>query len=193
MGKLLLYALPMPGNRGYILWCIVLRLVAVALSAGIVCAGSVFAAPGGTGASRILMEKCAGCHGQARMSGLDLRTREGLLTGGGRGPAVKPGDAAGSLLYQAVAGETEFRMPPGKNALAPEEVAAIREWIDAGAHLAGDAPVAETSWWSFQKPVRAKDKPLSKQPARWTVARSSDGPLTICGGCRPIRQMWKRM
>jgi hypothetical protein len=104
-------------------------------------------------AQAILGEKCASCHGAARMSEFDLRTREGLLKGGKRGAAVTPGRAAQSLLIQAVERGGELKMPPGKDALTAAEVQVLREWIDGGARweaaLGGGA-----SWWSFRKPVR---------------------------------------
>ena len=62
----------------------------------------------------ILQTRCVVCHGKDKVSGLDLRTREGLLKGGSRGAAVKPGDADESLLYRFVAGEEKPRMPMGE-------------------------------------------------------------------------------
>src|SRR6476661_3800003 len=48
---------------------------------------------------RPLFEKqCLTCHSGAKpQSGLDLSTRDGILKGGSRGPAIVPGDPAGSL------------------------------------------------------------------------------------------------
>ncbi len=48
----------------------------------------------------ILAENCLSCHGAAQMSGLDLRQQDTLLKGGSRGPALVPGRAEESLLYQ---------------------------------------------------------------------------------------------
>src|SRR5215475_12756215 len=62
----------------------------------------------------ILQARCVVCHGQDKKSGLDLRTREGLLKGGSRGAGIKPGDADESLLYRFVAGEEKPRMPMGE-------------------------------------------------------------------------------
>src|SRR6185369_5221640 len=91
----------------------------------------------------VLEQNCSGCHTQASpMGGLDLRTRESALRGGRRGPALVPGQAAKSLIFQAVAGSGELKMPPGKK-LPAEAVAALREWIDAGAPWQQDA-------WAFQ-------------------------------------------
>ena len=71
------------------------------------------------------------------MSGLDLQTRESILAGGKRGPAVIPGKSAESILYKAVAHQGDLQMPPGKNALAAEQLQIIRQWIDSGAPYAG--------------------------------------------------------
>ncbi len=71
----------------------------------------------------ILEKNCAGCHGAAAMSGLDLRTRESLLKGGTRGAAVLPGRKAESAIYRAVQGIGDLKMPPGK----PGITAAILE------------------------------------------------------------------
>ena len=70
-------------------------------------------------AKRVIETNCVSCHGGARMGGLDLRTREGALAGGKRGAALKPGDVAGSLLYQAVLRNGELQMPPGKKVSFP--------------------------------------------------------------------------
>src|SRR5256885_5939867 len=48
------------------------------------------------------------------MGGLDLRTRESALRGGRRGAALVPGQSAQSLIFQAVEGSGELKMPPGK-------------------------------------------------------------------------------
>ena len=88
------------------------------------------------------------------MSGLDLRTSEGLLRGGSRGPAVVPGDGDASLLLRAVRHESGLEMPMQGPRLPPEEVAALEAWIDADARWpAGAGTDAHEQWWSF-RPVR---------------------------------------
>src|SRR5438067_1832061 len=105
--------------------------------------------------ARTLLEtKCYTCHGAARMSGLDLRDRATILTGGKRGPAVIPGKADESLLYRAVRREGNLQMPPGKGALTAAEVKTIRDWIEGGAKWTSTTTAAAPSWWSFKKPVR---------------------------------------
>src|SRR5262245_66562883 len=48
----------------------------------------------------ILRQNCFGCHGAAKMSGLDLRTAESALAGGDNGKVIEPFDAGASRLYQ---------------------------------------------------------------------------------------------
>ncbi len=103
----------------------------------------------------ILEKNCLTCHGPAQMSGLDLRQRDTMLKGGKRGPAIVPGNAGGSLLYQALAGIGELKMPPGKNPLTASDVESVRAWINAGALWEKKTTQpAQSSWWAFQKPTR---------------------------------------
>ena len=106
-------------------------------------------------ARAILAEKCLTCHGDARMSDLDLRDRATILKGGKRGPTIVPGKADESLLYKAVRRDGELQMPPGQNGLSAAEAGVLRDWINAGAKWE-QAPVsaAAPSWWSFKKPAR---------------------------------------
>ena len=93
---------------------------------------------------KILAQNCYGCHGQAQMSGLDLRQLSTILKGGKRGPAVVPGHSADSLLYKAITGAGNLKMPPGKSSLPVDAVRTIADWIDAGARWpsnTGSAPV----------------------------------------------------
>ena len=100
---------------------------------------AAFPAPGGeklfSDSIRPVFEKsCLPCHGpQTKNAGLDLSTRDGLLRGGGQGPAVVPGDPKASLLYKLVAQEAEPHMPYKSAALPKEAIDRIAEWIAAGA------------------------------------------------------------
>jgi hypothetical protein len=71
--------------------------------------------------------KCAACHGGASpQKGLDLSTYAGVLDGGESGPAINPGDSAGSLLVQVQSG-AHFAT------FSDEELEVVKNWIDAGA------------------------------------------------------------
>ncbi|HYI94930.1 MAG TPA: PSD1 and planctomycete cytochrome C domain-containing protein [Bryobacteraceae bacterium] len=121
----------------------------------------------------IFEASCWKCHGQTiQLSKLDLRTRQGALTGGIHGPSLVPGNPDSSRLFRMVSGAEKPAMPmDGK--LTPAEVETIRRWIvegatwDAGSvqtsavpksppsdlEAGGVAPEARKSW-AYQLPVK---------------------------------------
>src|SRR5437867_794854 len=105
-------------------------------------------------AKAVLDAKCLACHGEARMSDLDVREPATILKGGKRGPAVVPGNAEASLLLKAVRREGELQMPPGKTPLSSSEISTLRDWINLGARREATSGPAAPAWWSFRKPVR---------------------------------------
>ena len=122
---------------------------------------------------RPIMERsCWNCHGEAaQLSQLDLSTREGALTGGATGPAIVPGRADDSRLFKLVAGLEQPSMPMSGNGLTEAEIAAVRTWINDGAHWdTGGATTAAAAlsalensalppgardYWAFQPPAQA--------------------------------------
>jgi cytochrome b subunit of formate dehydrogenase len=78
-------------------------------------------------AAPVFKTRCETCHGAARFGGLSLQTYADALAGGNNGAVIIPGDSAGSPLIaiQTAGGHA--------GQLSPEELAAIKEWIDAGA------------------------------------------------------------
>ena len=99
------------------------RCLRVVLAVAVLSGATGWPAPSGSSradrASEILKHECLSCHGSIRASGLDLRSREGMLRGGNRGPAVEPGRPASSLLYQA-------RRPHGRSGDASRRETASR-------------------------------------------------------------------
>src|SRR3954468_1145435 len=82
----------------------------------------------------ILKEHCISCHGGPEpVRNLDLTTREGMLRGGARGPAVVPGDILESLLYRTVTHDHDLKMPMGKPKLPDADIKIIKTWIQDGA------------------------------------------------------------
>jgi cytochrome c553 len=116
----------------------------------------------------LLIANCTGCHGpEKQKGGLRLDSRAALLRGGDTGPAVKPGDPAGSLLVRLVRYDGDIKMPP-KGKLADDEIATLTAWVKGGAPWPDDLesgghqpPGGEAfdlharakAHWSFQ-PVR---------------------------------------
>jgi hypothetical protein len=130
----------------------------------------------------ILSQKCMQCHGiDNPMANLDLKSREGALKGGQHGPAIIPGDAAGSHLYKHVAGQEQPQMPLGGK-LSDPEIGVLKAWIesgaewDAGVTLTARAPAANTpatekkftdaqrKYWAWQK-VGKPAVPTVKAPS----------------------------
>jgi cytochrome c553 len=128
----------------------------------------------------ILQTRCVVCHGKDKVSGLDLRTREGLLKGGSRGAAIKPGDADESLLYRFVSGEEKPRMPMGEE-LSEYQIGLLKQWIDKGAIWEDREPGGQgdkekvyaasklitdeqRNYWAFRKPARPQIPKVKNQP-----------------------------
>ncbi len=78
----------------------------------------------------LLKQQCGSCHIRQQKGGFSMASLQTLLQHSGKdGPAVRPGDPAGSTLYTMV---SSGKMPP-RGALPQEQVEAIRAWIAAGA------------------------------------------------------------
>ena len=119
----------------------------------------------------IFHTRCYACHGPSQqMNGLRFDDRAAALEGGYSGPVIAPGDPAGSKLIARVAGgEAGLRMPPEGAPLAAGEIAALREWIAAGAEWPDDpsrpaAAGAAQTHWAFQRPKRPQLPALAARP-----------------------------
>ncbi|MFN0123636.1 MAG: PSD1 and planctomycete cytochrome C domain-containing protein [Blastocatellia bacterium] len=110
----------------------------------------------------VLADSCFSCHTEAPKAGLRVDSREALLKGGRRGPAIIPGNAADSLLIQAIAHTNESpRMPKGAAKLSEQQITDLTKWVRDGAAwpvaTAAVKPAAEYTirpehkkHWSFQ-------------------------------------------
>ncbi len=101
----------------------------------------------------IFSANCLPCHSKgARTSGFSIEATEDVIAGGARnGPAVQPGNAAGSLLVKVLRGSVQPQMPPGKT-LPAQDIAAIEAWIQALPPTAAKA--APSRYWAFVKSAR---------------------------------------
>src|SRR5260370_6059777 len=109
----------------------------------------------------LLKQKCEGCHGAAqKISGLSVETRDSLLRGGTRGPALVPGDSSKSLLVSALEQAGGLKMPPGQT-VDGATLAALKRWVDLGADWSDAAPAPAANHddvWAFQ-PLRKPTLP----------------------------------
>ena len=131
----------------------------------------------------VLERDCQGCHGaQQKLSKLDVSSRQSLLAGGTRGPAIVPGQAGRSLLIDALEGRNGLQMPPGGPAkkLSAETIAAFRSWIDAGAVWPDKTPVP-TSKWTFQPQDLWAYQPLRPYDASQSIDHFLNGRLAKAG------------
>jgi hypothetical protein len=120
----------------------------------------------------VLASNCYNCHSANTNAkgGLRVDDRNGLLQGGGRGPAVVPGQPDKSLLLQAVRHtHAKLKMPPKKE-LAPEQLADLARWIQDGAAW----PAVEVPA-SLGKPS-AKYARLRKEHWAWQPLQAADVP-----------------
>jgi cytochrome c553 len=117
-------------------------------------------------ARRVLAGKCWTCHAATAAGGLRLDQRSAMLRGGKGGAAIVPGKPAESRLLMAVNHQPGLKpMPPGPK-LGNDEIAALRQWIEAG------APWTEPQQhWSF----------LPLQPKRQSIDAHVDQALARQG------------
>ncbi len=137
----------------------------------------------------ILETRCFGCHGgqPTVQAGLRLTSRDAILQGGRRGPAVDRENPASSLLIRAIQ-YADPKMPPG-GPLPPEQVAVLTQWVELGApwpeeqreqpEFAGQeegpapsgleedgrSPRVEEgrNFWSFRPPRRPEIPPVERE------------------------------
>jgi len=86
----------------------------------------------------ILSQNCYRCHNGSVTGRLRLDSREEILKGGKRGPALVPGDPDKSLMIEAVRQTGLLKMPLGGK-LSDEQVADLAAWVKMGAPWA-DVP-----------------------------------------------------
>ena len=108
----------------------------------------------------VLKARCYACHGALKQkAGLRVDSAANLHKGA-KGEDVlaigKPGES--ELLARLTSADAEERMPPEGTALKPAEIAAIREWIAAGAPVPANeqAEANPLSHWAFQVPQLVK-------------------------------------
>ncbi|MFM1557263.1 MAG: DUF1549 domain-containing protein, partial [Limisphaerales bacterium] len=106
----------------------------------------------------VLKARCYACHGALKQkAGLRVDTAANIRKGAKGGAIVAPGKPPDSeLLYRLTTKDLADRMPPEGAALKVDEIAAIKEWIAAGAPVPeGEiAEAAPREHWAFQVPKK---------------------------------------
>lgn len=123
----------------------------------------------------VLIAKCQECHNSDKpKAGLQLDSRDGVITGGESGPVAIPGKPEESLLIEVIGYRNVVQMPP-KSKLPDSEIAVLTEWVRRGlpwpnSKPATPAPAAsptaqhefsdeQKAFWAFQ-PVRREQPPV---------------------------------
>jgi hypothetical protein len=117
----------------------------------------------------LFARQCQVCHSTAAgMGGLRIDSRENLIKGGARGPAVVPGKPSESLLMNAVLQSGSLKMPPSGK-LKDGDIALIGRWIEMGAPWGAPAETGDKApapkYWAFVPPAAAKAPAV--QNASW--------------------------
>lgn len=90
----------------------------------------------------IFRDNCLACHSaQVKMGEFVIESYEDLMQGGRSGKAIVPGDSGASLLVRMIEGRAQPKMPFSGGDLPPQNIAVIKQWIEAGAK--GEAVRAE--------------------------------------------------
>jgi hypothetical protein len=124
----------------------------------------------------VLAEHCYACHSEKAeklKGGLRLDSADGVLKGGGTGPAIVPGSPDASLLIKAVRySDPDLQMPPKDKKLSAEQIAQLEAWVKMGAPMPAsttpsppDFAAIRTKHWAFQ-PVKKPELPPVKN-RRW--------------------------
>ena len=132
----------------------------------------------------LFVSKCQGCHNaKLKSGGLDLSSPEAIKEAASIGIFGKPSEPEKSVLVQVLTYENQIRMPP-QGKLSAEAIAAVREWIAAGAPTPATTPAAGNSLTGVGvRPVALRGvitdadknfwafKPLSKAPPPSTIQK----------------------
>jgi WD40 repeat protein len=132
----------------------------------------------------VLKQHCVSCHNhEKKKGGLVLTSREMAMHGGEGGPVLVPGKAGESKLAAALLPEADPHMPP-KGQLTPDEIAAIKTWIDSGA--AWDEKKLLEVKTAVTRPVQLRALPARYQPVLAMALSPDQKRLAVGRGDRVL-------
>src|SRR6266508_714320 len=102
----------------------------------------------------IFVKRCSECHGPDKQkNNLRLDVKADAFKGGKSGkPTIVPGKSAESeIIIRVTSTDPDEVMPSKGEPLTPEQIAALRTWIDQGAVWPESDPKKH---WAFLKPIR---------------------------------------
>jgi WD40 repeat protein len=135
-----------------------------------------------TAAMQVLRDQCIACHNPEKHKGsLILTSRAAALKGNDDGPVLVPGKSAESRLTAALQPDADPHMPPKKQ-LPAEQIAILREWIDAGA--AWDEATLTELPLATTRPVVMHALPEAYRPVLAVAISPDDKRLAVGRGGR---------
>lgn len=106
----------------------------------------------------IFSQTCIQCHsGPSAPHKIDLSSYEAIVQNNVFPPLIVPGDPASSSLYESI---RTGRMPKRGPALTPQAIAAVRDWIAAGASKDGSGPPPDDG----EEPPEDGEPPDDEEP-----------------------------
>lgn len=124
----------------------------------------------------IFRRSCLACHNSKDAEGgVILESPDLIAKGGESGPAVLPGDGAGSLLLKLASRAEKPFMPPRNNKagappLTPDELGLVQAWINQGATGVVAQAFPVTRWNAIPETVRRLNAIAVTPDGRYLVA-----------------------
>src|ERR1017187_7062412 len=90
----------------------------------------------------LFAEKCQGCHNaKLKSGGIDFSSPTSIKEAASMGIFGSPAEPEKSVIVQALSYEGQIKMPP-QGKLPAETIAAVRDWVAAGAPTPAVTPAA---------------------------------------------------
>ena len=137
----------------------------------------------------IFSKRCLACHNARTAKGrYNMETFAAILKGGESGDALDVGDADSSTLFAMI---EDGSMPKDADPLTPEQIAAVKNWINTGAVL--DAGLSPSAQLIQIMPKETQPNPPEAYPVPvpvTSVAFSPDGTTLATSGYHEV-VLWK--
>ncbi len=137
----------------------------------------------------IFSKRCLACHNARTAKGrYNMETFAAILKGGESGDALAVGDADSSTLFALI---EDGSMPKDADPLTPEQIAAVKHWINTGAVL--DAGLSPSAPLIQIMPKETQPNPPEAYPVPvpvTSVAFSPDGATLATSGYHEV-VLWK--